>query len=137
ARAWVSRGHLDDYVTSAIVYAATARVAIHRADISSARDDLGHAQRLRSSLTHALPFYAVQARLELARAYVALTDAAGARTLLREATDVFRHRPDLGTLAGQAEELGSQLDAIRATFVGASPLTPAELRVLPMLSTQL
>jgi LuxR family transcriptional regulator, maltose regulon positive regulatory protein len=79
----------------------------------------------------------VQARLELARAYVPLTDAAGARTLLREATDVFRHRPDLGTLAGHAEELDTQLDAIRATFVGASTLTAAELRVLPMLSTQL
>jgi LuxR family maltose regulon positive regulatory protein len=73
--------------------------------------------------------------LELVRAYLALTDAAGARTVLREADDVLRRRPHLGILQRQADELRSQLGNIRAEVIGASSLTAAELRLLPLLST--
>jgi hypothetical protein len=40
------------------------------------------AQRLRGLLTYVFPFLAVQARLELTRAHLMLTDVTGARTLL-------------------------------------------------------
>ena len=65
ARSVVREAHLDDYVSSVVVYAAAARVAIHQGDARRAHEDLARAQRLRPQLTYALPVLAVQARLEL------------------------------------------------------------------------
>ena len=48
------------------------------------------AARLRVGLTYAIPFLAVQTRLELARAYLELADAAGARLVLREIRDILQ-----------------------------------------------
>ena len=90
---------------------------------------------LRPQATHALPYYAVQARRELTRAYLALADLTAARTLLREVDDLLRWRPDLGTLPEQADKLRSQLDHLHGDLVGASSLTTAELRLLPLLAT--
>jgi LuxR family transcriptional regulator, maltose regulon positive regulatory protein len=133
----VRDGHLDDYVTSPLVYAVAARTALHRGDTSAARQHLAHAARLRPLLTHSLPTYAVPALLELARAYLTLNDAAGASAVLGQARDVLRHRPDLGILPGQVEELWSKLDMPRVALPGSSSLTTAELRLLPLLSTHL
>jgi LuxR family maltose regulon positive regulatory protein len=81
---------------------------------------------------------AVQARLELTRVHLALGDTAGARTLMREIDELLRRRPGLGTLVGQAQALGAQLSKERSTAVpGASALTDAELRLLPLLATHL
>jgi len=130
-------GHLDDYGPGAIVHAVVARTAAHRGDVSRARESLGHAARLRPQLTYAVPFLAVQTLLELGRAYLALADAAGARVVLREAGAILRRRPDLGRLPREAEELRSTLDTLRVGSVGASSLTTAELRLVPLLSTHL
>ena len=135
ARTIVQGAGLADYVTSMLLYAAAARVAIHRGEVPPARDDLARAQRLRPRITHALPFYAVQTRLELVRAYIALTDVAGARILLREVDDLLRRQPDLGILGKEAAELRSRLETIRGDVLGASSLTAAELRLLPLLAT--
>jgi len=135
ARSLIKRSQLDEYPTSALLYAVAARVAIHYGEVRCAREDLVRTQRLRPQLTSALPWLAVQTRLELVRANVALTDAAGARTVLREADGLLLRRPQLGVLPGQAEELRAQLDKLRADVAGASSLTAAELRVLPLLST--
>ena len=51
--------------------------------------------------------------------------------------DVLRRRPDLGILAIQVEELRSKVDTSRGGTVGVSSLAPAELRLLPLLSTHL
>jgi len=89
-------------------------------------------------LTYALPHLAVQARIELARAHLALADLAGARTLMREVDDLLRRRPGLGTLVAEAEVLQAQLASQRGSSVpGASALTAAELRLLPLLATHL
>ncbi len=135
ARAVIGEARLDDYVTTILVWAVAARVAIHRAEVPPAREHLARAQRLRPQMTHAVPFYAVQTRLELVRAYIALTDVAGARSVLREVDDLLRRQPDLGILGGEAEELRSRLETMRADVIGASSLTTAELRLLPMLAT--
>ena len=82
----VERAHLEDCVTSVVVYAAAARVAIHRGDVVLAQQELARAQRLRPQATYALPYYAVQARLELIRAYLALGDVAGSQTVIRRST---------------------------------------------------
>jgi hypothetical protein len=60
----------------------------------------------------------VQALLELARAYFTLDDVAGARAALRQAGDVLRLRPNLGTLPAQVEELWSRLDSVPAAVPG-------------------
>ena len=106
--------------------------------VPAVRQELASAQRLRPLLTYALPHLAVQARLELARVHLALADPAGARTLMREVDDLLRRRPGLGTLVGEAAALRAQLSKDRGSSVpGASALTAAELRLLPLLSTHL
>jgi LuxR family transcriptional regulator, maltose regulon positive regulatory protein len=80
----------------------------------------------------------VQAHLELTRVHLALGDLAGARTLVGEIDELLKHRPGLGTLAGEAGELRARLAKERgAGAPGASALTGAELRLLPLLSTHL
>ena len=115
-----------------------ARAACHRGEAQAARKELTGAQRTRHLLTYALPHLAVQARVELGCVYVALGDAAGAATLLREVDYILRRRPGLGTLVGEADALRSRISSGRESgTLGASSLTAAELRVLPMLCTHL
>ena len=57
---------------------------------------------------------------------------------MREIGDLLKRRPDLGTLVGQAQALRTQLAADHVPAVpGASALSGAELRVLPLLATHL
>jgi LuxR family transcriptional regulator, maltose regulon positive regulatory protein len=135
ARSAVNMAHLEAFATGVVLYAAGARVAIHHGNADQAEQDLARAQQLRPQATHALPYYAVQARLELIRAYLALTDVASARTVLREVDDLLRWRPDLGTLPDQADQLRSQLDHVGGAVIGTGSLTIAERRLLPLLPT--
>jgi anti-anti-sigma factor len=136
-RSLLRQAHLDDCGTNVLLYAVAARLAIHQGEVPRAHADLAHAQRLRPQLTVALPIYAVQARLELARAHLALTDVAGARTILREVDELLQRRPQLGVLGQQADQLQARVDTMRADVLGASSLTTAELRLLPLLATHL
>lgn len=126
---------LDRYAGGALLYAVLARLAVHRGDVPQARGDLAHAEGLRPKLTYALPHLAVQARLELARTYLALTDVAAAKAALWEVDNLLWNRPDLGVLRDQAEELRGQLGAMRKGTIGASSLTAAEVRLLRLLGT--
>jgi LuxR family maltose regulon positive regulatory protein len=111
---------------------------LHRGDATAARQELINAQRSRPLLTYAQPHLAVQARIELTRVHLALGDLAGARTLMGEIDELLRRRPGLGTLVGEAGALRARLAKERGTAVsGASALTAAELRLLPLLSTHL
>jgi LuxR family maltose regulon positive regulatory protein len=132
------RAGIEESYATPLVCAVRARVAVHRADVPAARRELLSAQHLRPLLTYAIPHFAVQARIELARVHLALADQAGARTLMREVDDVLKRRPGLGALAGEAQELQTQLANGRGSSVcRASALTAAELRLLPLLSTHL
>ncbi len=133
----VQEGGFDDYWTSAVVYAWAAREALHRGKITKGRDFVARAARLRSLLTYALPAVSVQTLIELARSYVALGDRDGAKTVLRQATDIVRVRPSLGRLPDQVEEVRRMVERIPVGNMGASSLTGAELRLLPYLSTHL
>jgi LuxR family transcriptional regulator, maltose regulon positive regulatory protein len=125
-------------VDEPLVCAVHARIALHRGDIPAVRHELVRAQRLRPLLSHALPYFAVQARIELTRVHLALGDLAGARTLMREADEVLRRRPGLGILVEEANALRDQLANERGpAAAGASALTAAELRLLPRLATHL
>jgi len=133
----VEDGRLGDYWTSALVYAWATRAALHRKDVTRARFYLRRASRLRPLLTYVLPVVSVQSLLEMARSYLTLADPGGAAAVLAQAHDILLQRPDLGVLAEQAAELRSRLATIKAGAAGASSLTAAELRLLPLLSTHL
>jgi LuxR family transcriptional regulator, maltose regulon positive regulatory protein len=138
AQAVLRGAGIEESFATPLICALRARAAMHRGDVPAARQQLVSAQRLRPLLTYALPYFAVQARLELARVHLALADQAGARTLMREVDDLLRRRPGLGTLVGEVEALRAQLSRERGSSVpGASALTAAELRLLPLLSTHL
>ena len=132
------RAGLEDSYTMPLACAAQARVALHRGDAEAARQQLNSAQRARPLLTYAMPHMSVQTQIELARVHLALADLAGARTLMREASEILRRRPHLGTLVAEAQKLLAQLAAERAPSTsGASALTAAELRMLPLLATHM
>jgi LuxR family transcriptional regulator, maltose regulon positive regulatory protein len=119
-----------------LVCALRACAAMHRGDAPAARLELLSAQHLRPLLAYALPYLAVQVRVELAHVRLALADLPGARTLKREVDDLLKRRPGPGALVGQAQTLRAQLSMDRGSGVpGASELTATVLRLLPLLST--
>ena len=125
-------------IGDALVCAVQARVAVHRGDAVSARQYLIRAQQVRQLLTYAQPQFAGQARIELIRVHLALADLAGAWTLMQEVDELLKWRPGLGTLVEEAGVLRAQLAQQRGSSVaGASALTAAEIRLLPLLSTHL
>jgi LuxR family maltose regulon positive regulatory protein len=93
--------------------------------------------RARPSLTYVLPTLAVRLRLQLAKVYSAIGDHTTARHLLRELDDILLRRPALGTLVDEVAELRRILTASPKGVAGGSPLTSAELRLLPYLQTHL
>ncbi|MDH4141060.1 MAG: LuxR C-terminal-related transcriptional regulator [Chloroflexota bacterium] len=137
SHAAIDATHLRDVATAIHVHAVSARVAIHRGDSARGREELVHAQLVRPLASSALPWIATGGLIELARAYLAIADTAGAKTVVTKAEAVVRRRPDLGWLAESLVELRRQADVAASSQAGASTLTPAELRVLPLLSTHL
>ena len=138
ARAVARQAHLEEYPAVALMHAVAARVALHQGDPAEAGTELTRAQRLRPDLTYAIPYLAVQVRIELARCHLALPDTAAARTMLHEADEILRRRPGLGVFVQQAKELRAELARAKGNSApGASALTAAELRLLPMLCTHL
>jgi len=138
AQSLADEANLTDYPPLTILHAAAARIALHEGDRPRALAELTSAQRLRPALTYAVPHLAAQARIELARCHLALLDTAAAWILHQEVTEILARRPGLGTLLTQATDLEAELSRARSsTTPGASALTAAELRLLPMLSTHL
>jgi LuxR family transcriptional regulator, maltose regulon positive regulatory protein len=125
-------------IEDALICAVQARVAMHRGDVAAAQQELVAAQRTRPLLTYARPHVAIQARIELTRVHLVLGDIAAARTLIREIDEVLERRPGLGTLVGEARVLRARLSKERTpSALGASSLTAAELRILPLLAPHL
>ena len=138
AHAHLRQAGIEDSYAAALTSAVQARAAVHRGDVPAARRELTDALRLRPLMTHAHPHWAVQLRIALIRVQLALDDLAGARTIMREIAEILKRRPDLGALADEVRELRARLAADRSSSIaGASALTAAELRLLPMLSTHL
>jgi LuxR family transcriptional regulator, maltose regulon positive regulatory protein len=138
AGAVLHRANIEESYVTPLACAVQAHAALHRGDVAAARQELVDAQRGRPLLTYAIPHIAVQARIELARIHIALADMAGAKTLMREIDELLRRRPDLGFLADEAQALRLTLSRERGrSILGASALSSAELRLLPLLATHL
>jgi LuxR family transcriptional regulator, maltose regulon positive regulatory protein len=73
----------------------------------------------------------------MTHAYLGLTDVAGARTVLREVEELLRRRSRLGVLGRRADQLHDRVATMHADGLGASSLTAAELRLLPLLGAHL
>ena len=138
ARALVQEHGLEGYVRSALALAMSARQEAHRGSLERARLELELARALAPKLTRALPWYSVQAALELAQVHLSILDVAGARAWLAHADEILRRRAALGALLARRAELGEQVERVAAAQEGkASTLTVAEMRLLPLLATYL
>ncbi|HEX6662688.1 MAG TPA: LuxR C-terminal-related transcriptional regulator [Gaiellaceae bacterium] len=138
AQRLVTRNRVAGYPARALDSASTARRMIRHGRWNEARAALSAGQEVVPFLTVALPWLAVQVRLELARGLVTLRDADTAQQLLNEAQDLLQRVPGLDTLAAKAHELQREVDVMPApTGARRVGLTPAELRLLPLLATHL
>ena len=129
---------LEAYPTFAIALGAAAHMSLRNGRWAEARELLTAADRSLSSLTEALPWLAVGARIELARCYLTLRDLDAVRGLMREIEAILVLRPRLGVLGERARDLELQVRALTVVEENARlGLTPAELRLLPLLATHL
>jgi LuxR family maltose regulon positive regulatory protein len=137
AREAVELGNLHAYSANTITLAVAARIALLHGDHDRVERLLTEADELRSKLTVALPPFAVQTRLELARCAIGLGDVRRAHRYLGEAEEIVRIRPDLGVLVDELHELAVELSERMKSGSGIAELTPAEARLLPLLTTHL
>jgi LuxR family maltose regulon positive regulatory protein len=137
ALAVIEEHQLYDYALSVLAFVMAARLALHRGDLVTADRALTRAMRARPSCTFVLPVFAVRARLQLAKLYSTRGEQIAARHLLREIDEILLHRPELGALADQVAEVHELVANAHVGATGATPLTGAELRLLPYLQTHL
>jgi LuxR family transcriptional regulator, maltose regulon positive regulatory protein len=122
----------------ALAFVASARSALRNSNWVRAGDDIERTHRLAPRLTEALPWLAVQVRLELARAHLALNDVASANELAAEVDRLVLARPHLGTLIESARALRREVvERLEQQSARGGSLTAAELRLLPLLTTHL
>jgi len=134
----VDEESLDDNTPAGILLAVSARLSLQQGDTESALTATARADRLRPQLTGAIPWLAIQTRLELARAHLSRADPAGARTVYNEARNQLARAGNLGSLNAQAAELQRQLSGAESgSGRRATSLTDTELRVLLLLTTHL
>ncbi len=133
----VEENRMHDYAICILTFAAAARLAVHRADLAGADRRITEGMRVRPGSTFVLPFLATRGRLQLARACMMRGDQASARLLLREIDDVLRRRPRLGAMNDEVSQLRTMASTSSVGKAGVSPLTSAELRLLPYLQTHL
>jgi len=138
ARRQVERTGLGDCPLAALVFAASALGRAQRGRVDEAQRDMREGTRLLATLAEFTPWYAVEARLLLARAALRLSDVVGARTLLAEASRLARRASDAVVLLQWLEDGWGQADSFSsAAILGPTSLTTAELRVLRLLPTHL
>jgi LuxR family maltose regulon positive regulatory protein len=137
ARSRVESCGLANYPTAALVYAVSALVRSHVGPVEEADRDLRACRALLGRLVDFVPWYEAEVRLALGRAALGLSDVAGARTLLAEASRLVKRTPESPTLASWLAESLAQLEAATGSAGELLTLTAAELRVLRMLPTHL
>jgi LuxR family maltose regulon positive regulatory protein len=137
ANGLVATSGVEGAPARAIEHAASAKMLLHRGRWNEARASLTAARDLLPYVTVAIPWLAVQTRIELGRGFATLRDAPAAEGLLGEIDKILARVPGLDRLATQAEELRQEVGAVPELEGNAAGLTPAELRLLPLLATHL
>ncbi|MFL5755740.1 MAG: AAA family ATPase [Chloroflexota bacterium] len=116
---------------------ADARLAIHRGDLRAATERIQGVEASLARLTWAIPWYSVRTLTELARAQLLLSDPDGAAASLAQAREISSVRPLTGNLSAAISEVAELTVSRRDGIAPRSALTPAELRLLPLLQTYL
>ncbi len=138
ARRQVDRAGLEDYATSALVYAVSADVQARIGRVEVSQSDAREAARILSSLPELMPWYAVECSIALARAALRLSDVTGAQRLLSGTRNHLRGLSETSVAEGWYEDCRAQAElAAKAHARGGWTLTTAELRVLQYLPTHL
>jgi LuxR family maltose regulon positive regulatory protein len=126
----------DAYPARAVAHVIEAHMLLRHGRWNEARTALTATQELLPHLTDAIPWLAVQIRIELVRGLLTLRDRDAALEALDEIETILRPLPDLGVLAKQAAALALEAAAVPENDAGRSAgLTSAELRLLPLLAT--
>jgi LuxR family maltose regulon positive regulatory protein len=148
---WETAAHLVDQFTGIVErcnlrerpamgpsFAIAALVHARAGETADARAEAKHALFLISMLVAVAPWLAIDARIFLSQVFLLLGDFGLARTLAHEAVDLLVFVPDCEQLRARV------MDAAEATQAGhvplgvlATPMTPAEMRVLRYLPTHL
>jgi LuxR family maltose regulon positive regulatory protein len=136
--AWsvIERAGQQSYSMTAMNHALRARSAAHAADPVAARREITAAAELLPQLTRVLGPLSVQTRLELTRAALAVGDPVAAATFLAEAQQLLAGGLGFGSLQDDARDLTAAIERQRSAAPALPRLTPAELRLLPLLATQ-
>ena len=130
-------GHASLAAAGAFALVARARVAQQQGSSRSLAEYVAGVQIQRPKLTAAIPWLSALTLLQLVRVHVASGDSAGARTILRDLNELLGERLDLGIVAEHAKRLAEEVQTLSTTIAGATTLTSAELRLLPLLPTHL
>ena len=125
---------LDQYPTSAIVFAAGALAAARRGDATMARSRLEVGRELLDRHRDLTPWYEAETRIAMARASILLDDVPRGREQLAAARPYAARIPDAIVLGEWLSEAAAAADAAGAD-AGRWPLTPAEIRLLHYLPT--
>jgi LuxR family transcriptional regulator, maltose regulon positive regulatory protein len=134
----VDRFVLGERPAMALVYAAAALSHARQGATAEARTASKHGLWLLEKLTGVGAGLVADAGLSLARATLLLGDVNTSRMLVREAHRILARYPDPGMLPARLREVERMTDASTVPVgLAATPLTPAEMRVLRYLPTHL
>jgi LuxR family transcriptional regulator, maltose regulon positive regulatory protein len=128
---------LEDYSLSVLVNAVRAQIAADQGDVKEATEALDAAEARLGLLTNAFTVRSIQARLAMIHAYLGLGDARSAAAVLLEARDLLASTSGFDDAHAEVEELSAKVDSMHGTWVETVHFTPAELRLFPLLATQL
>jgi len=137
ARRAIDLGQLEGYPACALALASGAHIALLEGDRDRAERLLREARQTGSRLTVAVPVLALPARLALARCAIGLGAMREARTYLDEANGLVAARPNLGVLVDELHEIEAEFGTLMASGSAIRSLSPAEMRLLPFLTTHL
>jgi LuxR family maltose regulon positive regulatory protein len=121
-----------------LTFAVSAYACAHRGDVDRARRDALEGRRRLALPGQFPPWYEAETRIALARAELRLSNAAGARTLLAEASRALHRSPQAVVLRSWIDDAWERADTFAVGAVcGPTTLTTAELRVLRFLPSHL
>ena len=134
----IDRYALGERPTMALAYAAAALSHAREGRTADARTASKHGLWLLEKLTDVGPTLIADAALSIARATLLLGDVNTTRMLVRECHRILARYPDAGVLPERLREVERMTDASTVPVgLAATPLTPAEMRVLRYLPTHL
>jgi LuxR family maltose regulon positive regulatory protein len=137
AMSFARKAHLQDYPLTALVHSVRARLAVHQGDARTAAEAIAAAEDRLEQLTNAFIARSIEVRIELAHAYLGLGEARSAEDLLHEVRGLLDPTTGFDFARIEMEELSAKVEAMRGSLPDSIHLTPAELRLFPLLATQL